>query len=83
MRRLLATLGRGVPPPAETFRFDQTTPDGLVRLTLEPDGTCTVDIDHFGAEAEQGMERVEAAITDLYNRASEEVRFIDSNRVGP
>jgi hypothetical protein len=74
MRRLLDTLGQGAPPPAEASRFDQTTPDGLVRLILEPDGTCTVDIDHFGAEAEQGMVRVEAAITDLYNRASAKVR---------
>lgn len=70
MRRLLDTLGQGAPPPAESSRFDQATPDGLVRLILEPDGTCTVDIDHFGAEAEQGTARIEAAIKSLYNQAA-------------
>lgn len=74
MRRLLDTLGQGAPPPAEPSRFDQTSPDGLVRLTLDADGTCTIDIDHFGAESEQGTARIEAAITDLYNRASAKVR---------
>lgn len=74
MRRLLDTLGQGAPPPAEPSRFDQTSPDGLVRLTLDADGTCTIDIDHFGAESEQGTVRIEAAITDLYNQASAKVR---------
>lgn len=78
MRCLLDTLGQGAPPPVALSRFDQTTPDGLVRLILESDGACTVDIDHFGAEAEQGMTRVEAAITALYNRASAKVRTADS-----
>jgi hypothetical protein len=27
-------------------------PDGPVRLSLEPDRACTIDIDHFDAEAE-------------------------------
>lgn len=69
MRRLLDTLGQGAPPPAEPSRFDQTSPDGLVRLTLDADGTCTIDIDHFGAESEQGTARIEAAIKTLYNQA--------------
>ena len=70
MRRLLQTLGQGALPPAEAARFDQTTSDGLVRLILEPDGTCTVDIDHFGAEADNGIARVESAIKNLYNQAA-------------
>ena len=69
MRRLLDTLGQGAPPPAEPSRFDQTSPDGLVRLTLDADGTCTIDIDHFGAESEQGTARIESAIKTLYNQA--------------
>lgn len=41
-----------------------------MRLILEPDGSCTIDIDHFGAEAEDAMPRVEAAIKNLYNGAT-------------
>lgn len=70
MRRLLGVLAQGSPAPEAPKRFDQTTSDGLVRLVLEPDGTCTVDIDHMGAEAEDGIAHVEAAIKTLYNRAT-------------
>ena len=70
MRRLLDVLSQGAPAPAAPKRFDETTSDGLLRLVLEPDGTCTVDIDHFGAEAEDGIAHVEAAIKALYNQAS-------------
>lgn len=70
MQRLLEVLAQGTPAPPEPKRFDETTPDGLVRLVLEPDGACTVDIDHFGAEAEDGVDRAEESIKTLYNRAT-------------
>ncbi|THV40639.1 hypothetical protein [Glycomyces buryatensis] len=70
MRHLLGVLAQGAPAPAAAKRFDQTTSDGLLRLTLDPDGTCTVDIDHMGAESEDGMAHVEAAIKTLYNQAT-------------
>lgn len=70
MRRLLDVLSQGAPAPEAPKRFDETTSDGLLRLVLEPDGTCMVDIDHFGAEAEDGIAHVEAAIKALYNQAS-------------
>jgi hypothetical protein len=70
MRRLLEVLAQGAPAPPEPKRFDETTPDGLVRLVLEPDGTCAVDVDHFGAEADDGIARAEEAIKTLYNRAT-------------
>lgn len=70
MRRLLDVLTQGAPAPEAPKRFDETTSDGLLRLVLEPDGTCTVDIDHFGAEADDGIAHVEAAIKALYNQAS-------------
>jgi hypothetical protein len=73
MRRLLDVVAQGAPAPAAPKRFDQTSPDGLVRLILEPDGVCTVDIDHFGAEAEDGMAYVEDTIKTLYNQASHKV----------
>jgi hypothetical protein len=70
MRRLFDVLAQGSPAPAAPKRFDETSSDGLVRLILEPEGACTIDIDHFGAEAEDGMAYVEATIKSLYNRAS-------------
>jgi hypothetical protein len=70
MRRLLDVIAQGAPAPEAPKRFDQTTTDGLVRLILEPDGACTIDIDHFGAEADDAMAHVEAAIKSLYNQAA-------------
>jgi hypothetical protein len=73
MRRLFDVLAQGAPAPAAPKRFDQTSSDGLVRLVLEPDGACTIDIDHFGAEAEDGMAFVEDTIKTLYNQATDKV----------
>jgi len=73
MRRLLGVLSQGAPAPAAPKRFDETSTDGLVRLILEPDGACTIDIDHFGAESGDGIARVETAIKTLYNRANTEI----------
>jgi hypothetical protein len=70
MRRLLDVLAQGAPAPEAPKRFDETSPDGLVRLILEPNGACTIDIDHFGAEAEDGIAHAEAAIQTLYNQAT-------------
>ena len=70
MNRLLDVLAQGVPAPEEPKRFDQTSPDGLVRLIIDPDGFCTVDIDHMGAEQDGGVARIEATIKDLYNRGT-------------
>jgi hypothetical protein len=73
MRRLLDVIAQGAPAPAAPKRFDETSADGLVRLILEPDGACTIDIDHFGAESEDGMSHVEATIKVLYNLATKKV----------
>lgn len=73
MRRLLDVIAQGAPAPAAPKRFDETSPDGLVRLVLEPDGACTIDIDHFGAEAEDGIAHVEATVKVLYNQATTKV----------
>jgi hypothetical protein len=70
MRRLLDVLSEGAPAPESPKRFDETNSDGLLRLVLESDGTRTVDINHFGAEAEDGIAHVEAAIKALYSQAS-------------
>lgn len=70
MRRLLDVLTQGAPAPVAPKRFDETSADGLVRLILEPNGACSVDIDHFGAEAQDGISHVEATIKRLYNQAS-------------
>ncbi|MBO3733126.1 hypothetical protein [Glycomyces niveus] len=70
MRRLLDVLAQGAPAPESPKRFDETTSDGLVRLILEADGVCAIDIDHLGAEAEDGISYVEAAIKALYNQAA-------------
>lgn len=70
MRRLLDVLAQGAPAPEAPKRFDETSPDGLVRLILEPDGACTIDIDHFGAEADDGIAHVESTIKHLYNQAA-------------
>lgn len=70
MRRLLDVLAQGAPAPTAPKRFDETSSDGLVRLVLEPDGACTLDIDHFGAEAEDGIAHVEATVKYLYNQAT-------------
>lgn len=79
MRRLMDTLAQGAPAPAAPKRFDQTSTDGLVRLVLEPDGVCTIDIDHFGAEAEDGIAHVESAIKGLYNRANSKLTASGGN----
>ncbi|GAA1676885.1 hypothetical protein GCM10009830_24570 [Glycomyces endophyticus] len=81
MRRLLDVLAQGAPAPEAPKRFDRTSPDGLVRLVLEPSGACTVDIDHFGAEAEDGIARAEAAIKALYNRANAKLTEQESPHV--
>ena len=73
MRRLLDVIAQGAPAPTAPKRFDETSADGLVRLILEPDGACTIDIDHFGAESEDGMSHVEATIKVLYNQATKKV----------
>ena len=73
MNRLLDVLSQGAPAPEAPKRFDETTGDGLVRLAIDPDGNCTVDIDHMGAEADDGIARVEAAIKTLYNRGTAKI----------
>lgn len=73
MRRLLDVIAQGAPAPAAPKRFDETSSDGLIRLVLEPGGTCTIDIDHFGAEAEDGIAHVEATIKILYNQATKKL----------
>lgn len=73
MKHLLEVLAQGAPAPEAPRRFDQTTEDGLVRLIIDPDGACTVDIDHMGAEAADGVARAETAIKALYNRGAAKV----------
>ncbi|WP_169732003.1 hypothetical protein [Glycomyces arizonensis] len=83
MNRLLDVLAQGAPAPEAPKRFDQTSPDGLVRLIIDPDGTCTVDIDHMGAEADDGIARVEAAIKALYNQGTAKVSRSADEKGGP